>query len=322
MSSLEDQLSKIFPELIQENPTPMRSAQPGPVAKPHSHSSERAGPFAKPTRKPIGAKRPDTTDVARGKAQQHREPKHRPSSADNRLVQKQLQKPATPKKIARPQSKQSKPAATQAQQAKTKTPQPTVKKPEPIRQTAVVTDKLIAGLPHRTMDELRGQWLNAIRYPPEYTAVAEFRQALLKEWERRARNARTPADYFRWPSTKGGSGDGGLKFDSWNEQGMLKFFGYQVGVTNGQSDQARRHILDAIFSVTLPPVNDAQYTFGWGRPETPARLRRLAEELARFVRNAKAKKAANMAVAISEWEADLSYLYGKYYKSWFGFDWP
>jgi hypothetical protein len=186
----------------------------------------------------------------------------------------------------------------------------------------VVTNQLIDGLPERTMAQLRQQWLNAIRRPAGDEGAALFRAALLKEWERRARNARTPADYFKWPSTAGGRGDGSMLFDGWNEQGMLKFFGYQVGVNNGESEPARRHILDAIFMTALPPVNDFHYTLGWGPPESPARLRRLAEELARFARHAKGKRAANMAVAISDWEADLKYLHGRYYKNWFGFAWP
>lgn len=171
------------------------------------------------------------------------------------------------------------------------------------------------------MLELRQQWLNAIEKGDNPEAV-RFRQALLAEWHRRTRHAASPADWFKWPSTRGGDGTAGTDFNAWNEQGMLKYLGYQVGMTEGRSRAARRHILDAAFSSGLPPVNDADYVRSWGHAGTAARLRRLAEEIARFLRNAKSKRSANMGVAISDWEEDMRYLHQRYYKGRFYFAWP
>lgn len=100
---------------------------------------------------------------------------------------------------------------------------------------------------------------------------------------------------------------------------MLKYLGYQVGATDGLQESARRHILDAVFSSVLPPVNGPDYVGDWGPAGSPARLRRLAEEIARFARNAKNKRSANMDVAIADWEDDLRYLRDRYYRGHFNF---
>ncbi|MCG2842381.1 hypothetical protein L6Q21_15490 [Sandaracinobacter sp. RS1-74] len=182
-------------------------------------------------------------------------------------------------------------------------------------------DNLIDGLPNRTMSELRQQWLNAVRHPNNNPQIIRFRKALLDEWAKRARYAKTPADYFRWPSTKAGSGAGSSSID-YREQGLLKFMGYQVGAVDGESSHTRQQILDAVFTSDLPPVNDINYMKAWGDSRSPQRLKRLAEELARFSRNAKSKRSANMDIAVADWEEDLTYLYENYYKRRFNFSWP
>lgn len=186
---------------------------------------------------------------------------------------------------------------------------------------STVVDRAIEGLPHRSMLELRQQWLNAINRGDDPQS-RRFREAVLAEWQRRARHARTPKDYFVWPTSGTGNGDGSGTFDNWNQQGMLKYLGYQVGATDGLKESARRHILDAVFSNALPPVNGPDYLSDWGPAASPSRLRRLAEEIARFARNAKNKRSANMDVAVSDWEDDLQYLRDRYYRGRFNFGWP
>lgn len=61
---------------------------------------------------------------------------------------------------------------------------------------AAAIDRVIETLPHRTMLELRQQWLNAIERGDDPQSK-RFRDAVLAEWQRRARHAQTPADYFR-----------------------------------------------------------------------------------------------------------------------------
>jgi hypothetical protein len=176
------------------------------------------------------------------------------------------------------------------------------------------------------MSELQQQWTNVLakidssRGPAE--PLLKFRQAILAEWERRFRLALDDPDYFDWPSTAAGPGDGSLAPGRWYAEGMLAYLGYRVGVVQGVSSGVRRQILDAVFLHPLPPVNGPAYCRAWGPPGAPARLQRLAQEIARFTQNAKRKRSADMSDAISDWEHDLNYLYRQYYVGKFHFGWP
>ena len=237
--------------------------------------------------------------------------------------------PRQPLRPPTPESKYARAAAARlAKPAKTPPRKPAARNhgtvaPPSFAITAEQIDRMIAGLPKRTLEQLRQQWLNLVRLDPEQAAVTtRFKEALLKEWDHRARLARGPDDYFKWPSTRGGLGDGTMQFDAWNEQGMLRYLGYRVGSTQGESDATRHRILDAAFAAPMPPVNNPEYTRSWAAPNSPARLKRLANEIARFARNAKSKRSADMSSAIDDWEDDLNYLYDTYYVRQFGFAWP
>jgi hypothetical protein len=187
-------------------------------------------------------------------------------------------------------------------------------------------DRLIADLPKRSMAELQQQWFNVLRKidcsrgKPE--PLVRFRQAIIAEWERRFRLALDDPDYFDWPSTTAGPGDGSMRPAGWHEEGMLTYLGYRVGMVQGVNQGIRRQILDAVFTHPLPPVNGPEYCRQWGPPAAAGRLERLAKEIARFAQNAKRKRSADMTSAISDWEADLNYLYRQYYVGKFGFGWP
>lgn len=185
-------------------------------------------------------------------------------------------------------------------------------------------DKLIAGFPDRTMVELQRQWTNVLglveKNPKQI--YLKFRDALIVEWERRYRRAVADPNHFVWPSTAARSGNGSLKANDWYVEGMLVYLGYRVGVTQGVSDNVRRQILDTVFAHFLPPINGVKYLREWGSPKTSERLRKLANEIASFARNAKRKRSVDMSSAIADWEADLNYLYRKYYVNYFRFDWP
>lgn len=188
-------------------------------------------------------------------------------------------------------------------------------------------DPLIAALPQRSMRELQGQWLNCLRLLEDPNkgkrqAARKFRDAILAEWERRCKLALSDPDYFDWPSTQAGPGDRSQRFDTWNQEGVLKYMGYEVGKTKGLADHSRREILDAVFSAVLPPVNSPDYVKKWGLPGTAPRLERLAHELARFARNGKRNRTADYSAAVAHWEADLKHLKRKYYVGKFHFGWP
>lgn len=187
--------------------------------------------------------------------------------------------------------------------------------------------RLISGLPDRSLEELQRQWLNAIgmidRAGPEKAApYVVFRNALSAEWARRMALAEADPRAFPWPSTKAPKGKSGLDSGEWHLIGMLSYLGYRVGATNGVTPGIRHQILDLCFGAALPPLNGLSYMREWGPPGTPPRLRKLANELASFARNGKRKRAANLAYAVADWEADLDYLYRRYYVRKCRFAWP
>jgi hypothetical protein len=151
-------------------------------------------------------------------------------------------------------------------------------------------------------------------------APRRLTDAISREWERRLRNPK-PDDYFKWPSTVAEGGDGGLVGQNWPAAGLLKVMGYTVGSTDGKPDDLRHAILVEVFSGHLPPVHSPAYMNEWGMPKTAARLRKMAESIAAFTRNAK-RRGAPMDHAIYDWEHDLRFLYDKYYVGHFGFGWP
>lgn len=196
--------------------------------------------------------------------------------------------------------------------------------PAPPRPVNLAVDRFIATLPQRSMYELRQQWLNVLRLRASGKAkgLGRFQEALVAEWEKRRRLALTDPDHFEWPSAEAAGGDGGLTGSSWPAEGVLGFLGYRVGITQGLSELARRHILDLVCNSPLPPINGPAYMREWATPGSAARLRKLAEALASFARNAKRKRGVSMDSAIADWERDLNYLYDRYYVGKFGFAWP
>lgn len=144
------------------------------------------------------------------------------------------------------------------------------------------------------------------------------------EYGRRAKFLRSdPEDYFSWPTTDvvHSSLRGELVVD-WREEGLLSYLGYHVGATKGILSSKRCEILSSVFEDEIPPAFDIQYLDEWGEPSSPCRLKKLAECIASFARNAKRNQSSNLSDAIRDWEADLLYLYNKYYRGHFNFDWP
>lgn len=96
-------------------------------------------------------------------------------------------------------------------------------------------------------------------------------------------------------------------------KGLLSYMGYRVGKDATLTPERRHRILDYVIGGALPQVNDRQYMRTWGRPRSAARLRKLANVLATFARNARRKQGKNYSQAIAEWEADLAYLKKRHY---------
>lgn len=137
------------------------------------------------------------------------------------------------------------------------------------------------------------------------------------------------ADYFPWPSTAvmdQGSALAGRHFDY--QDGVLSFLGYQVGKTSPLSVGERRLVLDYVYFEELPQVQSRTYMNGWGGADTSNRLKKMADSIASFTRDAKRKDIKSgkkvYKVAVSHWEADLAYLKREYYDGVYDsrFPWP
>jgi hypothetical protein len=128
--------------------------------------------------------------------------------------------------------------------------------------------------------------------------------------------------YFKWPSTDAPASKYGFDCEAYfYTNGLLGFVGYKVG-NEGESTMVRLKILDCVFHNKLPKVESPEYMSEWGGVETSERLKKMAECIAAFVRNAKRRSDADMSIAIDEWESDLKYLYDKYYSRVSRFSWP
>lgn len=128
--------------------------------------------------------------------------------------------------------------------------------------------------------------------------------------------------YFEWPSTDAPAAKYGFKGNAFfYKDGLLSYVGYNVG-NDGERTVVRQKILDCVFHNVLPNVESKDYMKEWGSPESTSRLKKLAEALAAFTRNAKRNYNADYSQAIEDWQHDLDYLYNKYYVGQFHFDWP
>lgn len=96
-------------------------------------------------------------------------------------------------------------------------------------------------------------------------------------------------------------------------KGMLSFMGYRVGRHADLTPEQRRRILDYVLLGRLPRVNDDDYMRQWGGPNSSERLRKLANTLAAFARNARRRRGQRWQHAISQWEADLAHLKDRYH---------
>lgn len=97
--------------------------------------------------------------------------------------------------------------------------------------------------------------------------------------------------------------------------------GYRVGA-NGLDEENRRAVLDYVFNKEVPRVQSEEHMIEWDVPLSSARLKKMANCIATFCRNARRRESADMEDAIKNWEADLEYLRINYHVGKFDFIWP
>jgi len=107
---------------------------------------------------------------------------------------------------------------------------------------------------------------------------------------------------FKWPSTYAPGGNGQLSGDQfWYKDGLLSYVGYRVGKTHGLEEVKRQQILDYILFNELPRVVSLEYMQEWGTPRSAKRLKKMAESIASFARNAKRRNYDGLSYAIDDW---------------------
>jgi hypothetical protein len=189
------------------------------------------------------------------------------------------------------------------------------------------SQKIIATLPLLDFEQLRGVWKNCLvkltshKDGAWHDSATEVLSAIEIEWDRRSSMA-PPDQFFEWPSTEAIGGNGMLNLEPSLSDGMLSYLGYRVGKLDGEVASIRQSILSRVFEGRLPPVFARAYMLLWGSPKSAARLRKIAESMAAFTRNAKRRRDHKMNDAISDWESDLRFLYDRYYVGQFSFAWP
>lgn len=129
---------------------------------------------------------------------------------------------------------------------------------------------------------------------------------------------------FTWPKTDIEPGNGSLTDQQWPQVGMLKFLGYNVG-HNGALRTDRQKALQIAFTAhELPKVNGPEYVKGWGNASTGVRLKKIADSIATFCRNARHQNSKSYTATIADYEEDLAWLKKTYYDGRFDrqFVWP
>jgi hypothetical protein len=142
------------------------------------------------------------------------------------------------------------------------------------------------------------------------------------EWRRRSKLPHSADEYFDWPTTDAKRGDGRFAGIYSVTEGVLGYLGYTVGERSTLTQSQRQAILNRVFQMHLPPIESPFYMKEWASPRSAARLKKMANSIASFARQAKRRQNADMREAVTSWEADLRTLHDEYYVGKFGFGWP
>ena len=155
-----------------------------------------------------------------------------------------------------------------------------------------------------------------------------FSVEFIQQKQKEAQSYLQSKHYFKWPDTVIAPRSlTGTPVDerSWPQKGMLKYKGYSVGSSSNVTCWKRQIILREVYENQLPNVMDSDYMAQWGRPQSAKRLKKMAESLAAFAKNAKRKRSqGNFDVAIADWEEDLAWLKKEFYDGVYSkvFSWP
>jgi hypothetical protein len=210
-------------------------------------------------------------------------------------------------------------------------PQSMRSQPKPVRRYGVTPEGALSILPKLAdmrLDQLKALWENAVgilankKRTDLHAAATTILDEIERQWNERSKRPIGSNEFFKWPSTEAVLGENKIELTHLLEEGMLSYLGYRVGNTQGISSDVRRQILCQIFERHLPPVFPEGYLMEWSLPKSSQRLRKMAETLAAFARNAKRRDEDALFDAVRSWELDLHHLYDRYYVGYFQFAWP
>lgn len=193
-------------------------------------------------------------------------------------------------------------------------------------------ERSLALLSGSSPDTQQTIWRNCLRMIDDQKQSSEnknkakaLKEAIERYWQEAYERWTRDPDYWLWPTTSASGGDGrfgSLNFQDRPDEGVFSTIGYTVGQQTDMKANERHALLELIFVGFLPPIHSREYMLEWGGPKSSARLRKMAESLTAFTRNAKRRNLHRMDGAIARWEADLDFLHREYYVPLFKFGWP
>ncbi|MDO3434520.1 hypothetical protein QWJ46_17730 [Rhizobium sp. CBN3] len=171
--------------------------------------------------------------------------------------------------------------------------------------------------------KLAERWLRQLKLAENQTASEEVRKmALVQLAKIEQEMASLDIDHFKWPSTEALTGSGALNSFDAPSDGVLSFFGYEVGQSSRLNSSTRYAVLHRVFRIMLPQMLPTTHMALWGPANSGWRLKKIAETIAAFVRNAKRRRNPSYSQAIDDWEYDLQRLHDALYVGRFDFVWP
>jgi hypothetical protein len=184
----------------------------------------------------------------------------------------------------------------------------------------------------RSFDDLKSKWLSGVSYLGKFSReglegedihrVRARVEEIEQEWLYRIEQAELDPDCFEWPSTELSLVASNFGYVGRHDGGYLGYLGYHVGKSSELDANERHYLLSKIFTVRLPPLNDVGYFRSWAIPGSAARLRKMAESIAKLAKSRKGRTDGDWSVAIAHWELDLQYLHDEHYVGKFNFFWP
>lgn len=119
------------------------------------------------------------------------------------------------------------------------------------------------------------------------------------EWRRRSKLRHSADEYFDWPTTDAKRGNGRFAGIYSVTEGVLGYLGYAVGERSTLTQAQRQAILRRVFQMHLPPIESPFYMKEWASPRSSARLKKMANSIASFARQAKRRRNADMREAVT-----------------------